>query len=242
MNTSLEPLPGELSEPALDLIDPRRRSRCEVDMIMRPAGEPRLDFGSFVGGIVIHDDMDIDPFWDLSIDLFEEVQELGRSVTLVAFADDEPRGDIEGGEQRGRTMPHVAVRATFGYARHHRQDRLLAIECLDLALLIDAEDEGSVGRGKVKADDIAYLVDEQRVVRQLERLATVRLQAERRPHPADRSVGKASFRRHRADRPVRRVDRCRAQRPFDHPSNLIVVDTSRPAGTRLVKQTLAAIL
>jgi hypothetical protein len=55
-------------------------------------------------------------------------------------------------------MPHVAVRATFGYARHHRQDRLLAIECLDLALLIDAEDKGSVGRGKVKADDIAYLV------------------------------------------------------------------------------------
>jgi hypothetical protein len=44
-------------------------------------------------------------------------------------------------------MPHVAVRATFGYARHHRQDRLLAIECLDLALLIDAEDKGSVGRG-----------------------------------------------------------------------------------------------
>jgi hypothetical protein len=36
------------------------------------------------------------------------------------------------------------------------------------SLLIDAEDEGSVGRGKVKADDIAYLVDEQRVVRQLE--------------------------------------------------------------------------
>lgn len=48
-------------------------------------------------------------------------------------------------------MPHVAVRATFGYARHHRQDRLLAIECLDLALLIDAEDEGSVRRGKVNS-------------------------------------------------------------------------------------------
>ena len=127
-------------------------------------------------------------------------------------------------------MPHIAVRATFGYARHHRQDRLLAIECLDLALLIDAEDEGSVWRGKVKADDIAYLVDEQRVVRQLERLATVRLQAERRPHPADRSVGKASFCRHRADRPVRRVGRRRAQRPFDHPSNLIVVDSSGSAG------------
>ena len=43
---------------------------------MRPAGKPRLNFGGFVGGIVIHDDMDIAPFGDLSIDLFEEVQEL----------------------------------------------------------------------------------------------------------------------------------------------------------------------
>jgi hypothetical protein len=95
MNTSPELLPDELSEPALDLIDPRRRSRCELDMIVRPAGEPRLHLGSFVGGIVIHGGMDIDPPWDLSIDLFEEVQELGRPATLVAFADDETRGNIE---------------------------------------------------------------------------------------------------------------------------------------------------
>jgi hypothetical protein len=68
---------------------------------------------------------------------------------------------------------------------------LLAIKCLDLAFLIDAEDKGSVRRGQVKADDIAYLVDEQRIARQLECLATVWLQAERRPHSADRGVGKA---------------------------------------------------
>ena len=73
MNTSPEPLSGELSEPALDLIDPRRRSRREVDVIVRPPGEPPPDLGSFVGGIIIHDDMDIEPFGDLSIDLFEEV-------------------------------------------------------------------------------------------------------------------------------------------------------------------------
>jgi hypothetical protein len=94
MNTSPEPFSGELSEPALDLIDPRRRRRREVDMIMRPPGEPRLDLGGFVGGIVIHDDMDIKPFGDVGIDLFEEVQELSRPVTLVAFADDETRGDV----------------------------------------------------------------------------------------------------------------------------------------------------
>jgi hypothetical protein len=38
---------------------------------MRPAGEPRFDLGSFVGCIVVHDDMDIEPFRNLSIDLFE---------------------------------------------------------------------------------------------------------------------------------------------------------------------------
>ena len=61
---------------------------------MRPAREPRLYLGGFVGGIVIHDDMDIEPVGDLSINLFEEVQEPGCPVTLVAFADDKPRGDI----------------------------------------------------------------------------------------------------------------------------------------------------
>ena len=165
-------------------------------MVMRPAGEPRLDLGCFVGCVVIHDDIDIEPVRDLGIDLFEELQELDRPVTLVAFADDKPRGDIECGKQCGRTMPNIAVRATFRYAWHHRQDRLLAIKCLDLAFLIDAEDKGSVRRGQVKADDIAYLVDQQWIARQLESLATVRLQAERRPHSADRGVGKASFRSH----------------------------------------------
>ena len=50
--------------------------------------------------------MDIEPFRDLSVDLFEKLQELDRPVTLVAFADDKPRGDIECSKQRGRTMPH----------------------------------------------------------------------------------------------------------------------------------------
>ncbi|KRQ89839.1 hypothetical protein CQ10_37570 [Bradyrhizobium valentinum] len=60
------------------------------------------------------------------------------------------------------------LRATFRHTRHHRQNRLLAIECLDLTLLIGAEDKGPVWRRQIKADDMAYLVDEQRITRQLE--------------------------------------------------------------------------
>jgi hypothetical protein len=158
---------------------------------MRPAGEPRFDLGCLVGCVVIHDDMDIEPFKDFRIDLFEELQELDRPVTLVAFADDKPRGDIECGKQRGRTMPHIAVRATFRYARHHRQDRLLAIRCLDLAFLIDAEDKGSVRRRQVKADDIAYPVDEQRQRDEID-LINSRRKSEASPPPHTLSAQRLS--------------------------------------------------
>ncbi len=45
MNAALEALSGELSEPALDLINPRRRNWREVDVIMRPPGKPCIDLG-----------------------------------------------------------------------------------------------------------------------------------------------------------------------------------------------------
>jgi hypothetical protein len=70
----------------------------------------------------------------------------------------------------------------------------------------------------------------------------VRLQAERRPHSADRSVGEASFRSHRADRPVRCIRRRRTQRSLDHGGNLIVVYGSRPTRAGFVKQAITAIL
>jgi hypothetical protein len=41
---------------------------------------------------------------------------------------------------------------------------------------------------------------------------------------------------------VRRVDWCRAQRTFDHSSNLVILDRSRSAGASLINQTIAAIL
>ncbi|MGY3533224.1 hypothetical protein ACVILK_003191 [Bradyrhizobium embrapense] len=80
MNASLDLLPGEFGKPALNLVDPGRGSRREVDTVVRPASEPRIDLGYLVGGVVVHDDLDIEPFRDLNIDLFEKLPELDRSV------------------------------------------------------------------------------------------------------------------------------------------------------------------
>lgn len=71
VNASLNLPSSEFSEPALDLIDSRRGSRRKVDMIVEPAGEPRFDLDCLVGGVVVHNDMNIEHFRNLSIDLFQ---------------------------------------------------------------------------------------------------------------------------------------------------------------------------
>ena len=110
-----------------------------------------------------------------------DFEKLGGAMPLVALTDDKARGNIEGSEQRGCPMPDVIVRPTFGDAW---QDRLFAVQGLDLAFFVYAENKRPVGRRE---------------------LAAVRLQAGRRPHSANLRVGKAGLRRHRTDRPVCRV-------------------------------------
>lgn len=95
---------------------------------MRPAGVPGFDLGCLMGGVIVYDDMDIEPFWDLSVDFLEKLQELDYPVALVAFSGHKRRCDVERGKQRGCTIPHIAVRTTHQNTLRHRQDRLLAIE------------------------------------------------------------------------------------------------------------------
>lgn len=58
-----------------------------MHMIMRPARQPRFDYRSFVGGVVVHDDVNVKSAWNLRVDLFQEVQKLNSSVAFVAFSD-----------------------------------------------------------------------------------------------------------------------------------------------------------
>lgn len=60
-----------------------------------------------------------------------------------------------------------------GHARHHRQYRRRAVQRLDLGLLVHAQDQRLLRRVEVEPDDVADLVDELRVVGQLERVDPV---------------------------------------------------------------------
>src|SRR6266487_3401516 len=66
-------------------------------------------------------------------------------VVLHVAADDSAVKDVKGGEQGGRAVAFIVVRHRAGATRLHRQPWLGAVEGLDLALLVDRENDG-VGR------------------------------------------------------------------------------------------------
>ena len=61
-------------------------------------------------------------------------------------------------------MPLVVVRPAFDLTGLHRQQRLCAIERLNLRLLIDAEDRRMRGRMQIQPDDVPDLFDQERIV------------------------------------------------------------------------------
>ena len=83
-----------------------------------------------------------------------------RPVARHAFADDLAHLHVECGEQRRRAMALVIVGAPLDLAGAHRQQRLGAVERLDLALLVDAQHQRALRRIEVEADDVAHLLDE----------------------------------------------------------------------------------
>ena len=141
-----------------------------------------------VGGVVVHDGMDQLACGHLGLDGIEEADELLVPMALHAAADHAALQHIEGGKQRGGAVPDVVVRHGAATPLLQRQPGLGAIERLDLALFVHRKHDGMSGRIDVKADDIAQLGGELRVVGQLELAHPVRLQAVRAPdalHRAD---------------------------------------------------------
>ena len=115
-------------------------------------------------------------------------------------------------------MPLVVVGGALGDPRAHRQDRRGPIQRLDLGLLIHAQHHGPLGRVEVQPDDIADLLDEQRVLRQLPGLLAVGLQPERPPDPRHRRLVEPDL------RAIDRVDQCVAS--FGAVSNVLVITSS----------------
>src|SRR6266542_4667383 len=141
--------------------------------------EPGPDLGMFMGGVVIDDQMQLPPGRGLAVDLVEKADELLMPMTSHALADDLAFEHVQRGEKRRRAMTLVVVGHRPATAALHRQPRLGAVERLYLRLLIDRQYQRVLGWIDIEADDILHLGSKLRVVRQLEGLHPVRLEAVR---------------------------------------------------------------
>lgn len=96
---------------------------------------------------------------------------------------------VERRKQWGRAMPPIVVRATFDLAGPHRQHGLRAVQRLNLRFLVHAEHDRMRRWMHVRADDVAHLLDEQRVRRQLEGLGAMRGETVKRVSLIGRNSG-----------------------------------------------------
>src|SRR5271156_5382420 len=130
--------------------------------------KPLAHLWMLVGRIIVDDGVDYFSHRDLLLDRIEEADELLVAMALHVATDDRAIEDVEGGEQRGGAVTFVVVGHRPGPTRLHRQARLGAVKSLDLALLIDREDDGMGGWVDIEPDDILEFLGELRVRRQLE--------------------------------------------------------------------------
>jgi len=98
----------------------------------------------------------------------------------------------------------------------HGQAGLGAVERLDLALLVDGQHDGVGRRIDIEADDVAQLVDELRVIGELELPPAVGLKAVRLPDAAHGAGADAGGFRHHVGGPVRGFARRILQRQRHH--------------------------
>ena len=122
---------------------------------------------------------------DGALDGVEEADELLMAMLLHAAPDHGSVEHVERGEQRRRAVAFVVVGHGPAFAGLERQAGLRAVERLDLAFLVDRDDDGVRGRVHVEADDVLDLLGEIGIVGALEGAEAMRLQPMRLPQALD---------------------------------------------------------
>jgi hypothetical protein len=237
----LEAPAGQFGKEALDGIGPGGRSRREVEGPARVLGEPFAHLGVFVGGVVVGDGVDRLSFWHLRLNGIES-DKLLMAVALHVVADDGAVEDIEGGKQGRGAVAFVVVRHRAGAACLHWQAWLGSIERLDLALLIDGEDNRVGRRIDIETDNVLELLGKLRIVRKFERPDAMRRElvglkdALHRPQTDARRLGQ------HATGPMGCFSRRRPQCQVDHTPHRIRRQRRLTGFARLVARKSVAAL
>lgn len=192
-------------------------------------------------GVVIHDEVQGEPCGDVGIDLPQEAEVLLVAMTTLAVTDHRAGGQIQRRKQGGGAMTNIVMGHALDIAEAHRQQRLGALQGLDLALFVHAQDHGFVRRVQVQTDNIPHLFNEKGIVRQRKVALPVRLQTESAPDAVDGVFRESALGRQQTATSMRTALRSGSQRPANQRRHALVADRARPSGAQLVVQAPQAL-
>ena len=207
----------------------------------RSARQPRAHLRVLVGAVVVDDEMHVERAWNLGLEMAQEREELLMAMARLALSEDLAVGHVEGGKQGGCAMAVVVVRHPLEVTQAHRQHGLRALERLDLALFVNAQHQCLVGRVEVEPDDVAHLLDEERIVGELEGFRAVGLNPEEREIALYAALGDASFSLQSAHAPVRGGLGLAPQGRVQQPGDAFLIDAAWPPGLGPIVQPLQAL-
>src|SRR5579863_4768335 len=104
------------------------------------------------------------------------MKEFLMTVLRLTLTDHRSFQNIERGEQRSCPMSLVIVCLPFRKTWPQRKNRLCPVQCLNLALLIHAQNDRFIRRIQIQADDVPYFARELRIIAEFEILNPVWLQ------------------------------------------------------------------
>lgn len=125
--------------------------------------QPALDFGMFVGGIVIDHQMNVQFRRDLFVYVLEKAQVFLVSMLGLALSDHVAISDVQSRKQCSCSMAFIVMCNPLYIPQPHGKHGLGPFQGLDLALLIDTEHHGILRGTHVEADDISNFFHKKRI-------------------------------------------------------------------------------
>src|SRR6185437_15602163 len=158
---------GDEGKPALDLIEPRGVSRSVVNLVSRPLRQPGPYLRMLVRSVIIDDEVNVKFGRDALVQSAQKREELLMPMTRLAFGEHCTGGNVQRGKQGCRSVTDIVMGHALDITETHWQDGLSAIQCLNLAFLIDAQYQRMIGRVEIKSGNVPHLFDEERIVGEL---------------------------------------------------------------------------
>jgi hypothetical protein len=206
----------DFGEPVFDLIEPGTISGRVMQRHVGMVDKEAIHELGFVGGEVVHDEVDFLAGGLCGDDLFEKADKLLAGVAAGSASNDLAAPGLEGGIKGESAVTEILEPMTLCPSRRERQHGIEPVEGLDGGLFIHTEDGSMDWRGQIESNDVGRFRFEGWIVGSHEVAQAMRLQPVAPPDASDAHVSDAKFACQPTAAPVSAAVIGAAPRPLQH--------------------------